>query len=148
MREAGWPFVGTEALATGRVTRRTLRSRHQRVYRNVYLPNGQELTPVTRAVAGWLWSGRTATVASVSAAALHGSRWLDARLPAELNRAAAGGADGIIMRLGDRPGQQRPASLSAGCGASAGPCRAPGGRLHLDGTDCRVVARSAPRRVT
>lgn len=68
------------------------------IYRNVYLPNGEELTPVTRAVAGWLWSGRTATVAGLSAAALHGSRWLDARLPAELNRAAAAEADGIVIR--------------------------------------------------
>lgn len=98
MRESGWPFVGTEALASGYATRRTLRSRHQMIYRNVYLPNGEELTPVTRAVAGWLWSGRTATVAGLSAAALHGSRWLDARLPAELNRAAAAEADGIVIR--------------------------------------------------
>ncbi|MCV7384358.1 endonuclease domain-containing protein [Mycolicibacter longobardus] len=98
MRQAGWPFVGTEALAAGRVTRRTLRSRHQMLYRNVYLPNGQELTPVTRAVAAWLWSGRAATVAGVSAAALHGSRWLDARLPAELNRTAPGSVDGIVIR--------------------------------------------------
>lgn len=98
MRNAGWPFIGTEALAEGSVTRRTLRSRHRMVYRNVYLSNDQELTPVTRAVAGWLWSGRTATVAGASAAALHGSRWLDSRLPAELNRAAAGDADGIVIR--------------------------------------------------
>lgn len=98
MGESGWPFIGTEALASGRVTRRTLRSRHQMIYRNVYLPHGEALTPVTRAVAGWLWSGRTATVAGVSAAALHGSRWLDARLPAELNRMTASHADGIVIR--------------------------------------------------
>ncbi|CAJ1499556.1 hypothetical protein MU0083_002207 [[Mycobacterium] kokjensenii] len=103
MSESAWPFLGTEALAVGRVTRRTLRSRHQMIYRNVYLPNGHELTPVTRAVAGWLWSGRTATVSGLSAAALHGSRWLDARTPAELNREAASDADGIVIhreRLG------------------------------------------------
>ena len=90
--------MGTEALASGLVTRRTLRSRHQMIYRNVYLPNGEELTPVTRAVAGWLWSGRTATVAGASAAALHGSRWLDVRLPAELNRAGAADTEGIVIR--------------------------------------------------
>lgn len=90
-----WPFVGTEALAAGRVTRRTLRSRHQMVYRNVYLPKGQPLTPVNRAVAAWLWSGRNATVAGLSAAALHGSQWIDPRFPAELNRAEA--CDGSIV---------------------------------------------------
>jgi very-short-patch-repair endonuclease len=84
-----WPFIGTEALSAGRVTRRTLRSQHQMVYRNVYLPNGQQLTPATRAVAAWLWSGRNATVAGLSAAALHGSRWIDPWGPAELNRAEA-----------------------------------------------------------
>ncbi|MGB3521759.1 MAG: hypothetical protein WBA50_09810 [Mycobacterium sp.] len=95
--DSTWPFLGTEALAAGSVTRRTLRSRYRSIYRNVYLPNGQELTPVTRAVAGWLWSGRTATVAGLSAAALHRSRWLDARLPAELNRKAASDAEGILI---------------------------------------------------
>lgn len=96
VRDSTGPFRGTERLAAGGVTRRTLRSRHQLIYRNVYLPNGQELTPVTRAVAAWLWSGRTATVAGLSAAALHGSRWLDPHAPAELNRAAAVAAEGIV----------------------------------------------------
>lgn len=95
--DSTWPFLGSEALAAGSVSRRTLRSRHRQIYRNVYLPNGVELTPVTRAVAGWLWSGRTATVAGLSAAALHGSRWIDARSPAELNRKSAGDADGIAI---------------------------------------------------
>lgn len=90
-----WPFVGTEALSGGRVTRRTLRSQHQMVYRNVYLPKGQPLTPVTRAVAAWLWSGRNATVAGLSASALHGSRWIDSHHPAELNRAE--GCEGPIV---------------------------------------------------
>src|SRR5579884_1513119 len=97
MGEYDWPFIGTEALAAGRVSRRTLRSRHQMVYRNVYIPNGQELTPVTRGVAAWLWSMRTATVAGLSAAALLGSRWIDPRLPAELNRPEACNVDGIVV---------------------------------------------------
>ncbi|SON59454.1 hypothetical protein MSIMFI_00937 [Mycobacterium simulans] len=93
-----WPFVGTEALSAGLVTRRTLRSRHEMVYRNIYLPKGQSPTPVTRAVAAWLWSGRNATVAGLSAAALHGSRWIDPRLPAELNRAEACSGSIVIHR--------------------------------------------------
>lgn len=89
------PFIGTEALAAGEVTRRTLRSRNEMVYRNVYVPKGHELTAVTRAVAAWLWSGRTATVAGLSAAALHGSHWIDSGLPAELYRRNGKPVNGI-----------------------------------------------------
>ena len=97
MGEQPWPFIGTEALAAGRVTRRTLRSQYQPVYRNVYVPNGHELTAVTRGVAAWLWSGRTATAAGLSAAALHGTRWIDSNLPAELYRRNGKPADGIVI---------------------------------------------------
>ncbi|GJF16418.1 hypothetical protein NGTWS0302_15650 [Mycolicibacterium cyprinidarum] len=80
MGQEAWPFLGTEARAAGRVSRRTLRSRHQRIYRDVYLPAGQKITPVTRAAAAWLWSGRAATAAGLSAAALHDRIRLDAVL--------------------------------------------------------------------
>ncbi len=91
------PFLGTEALAAGTVTRRTLASRHNAVYRNVYIPKGEELTPLTRAMAAWLWSGRQATAAGLSAAALYGTRWIDAGLPAELYRRNGKPVDGIII---------------------------------------------------
>jgi len=97
MGELDWPFIGTEALADGRVTRRTLRSRHEMIYRNVYLPKGCQLTPITRGVAAWLWSGREATIAGLSAAALHGSKWIDSQLPAELNRAEACDVDAVLI---------------------------------------------------
>lgn len=42
------------------------------------------ITAATRARAGWLWSGRTATVAGRSAAAVHGAAWIDAGDPVEL----------------------------------------------------------------
>ena len=72
MNEELLPFIGTEALSAGTVTRRTLASRHDMVYRNVYLGKGVELTPDRRAVAAWLWSGRNSTIAGMSASALHG----------------------------------------------------------------------------
>lgn len=98
MRGSDWPFVGTEALRAGEVSRRTLRSRHDMIHRNVYLPKGQQLTPVTKAVAAWLWSGQNTTVAGMSAAALHGARWIDPALPAELNRKeACRTVDGIVI---------------------------------------------------
>jgi len=96
-RHIHMPFLGTEALAAGTVNRYQLRTRYDAVYRNVYVPCGQKLTPVGKAVAAWMWSGRRATVAGVSAAALHGSLWIDARLPAELNQASRTKPPGILI---------------------------------------------------
>lgn len=74
-----------------------MRSRNTRVYRDVYLAGGVELTAETRAVAAWLWSGRQAVLGGLSAAALHGSQWIDAHLPAELFRRNGKPVDGIIV---------------------------------------------------
>jgi very-short-patch-repair endonuclease len=90
------PFIGTEALAAGAVSRRAL-AKHTMVYRNVYLPNDVELTPVRRAVAAWLWAGRNATLAGLSAAALHVSSWIDLELPAELIRTESRPPEGIVI---------------------------------------------------
>jgi very-short-patch-repair endonuclease len=97
MNEKSLPFIGTEALAAGTVTRRTLASRHDMVHRNVYSRKGVELTPDRRAVAAWLWSQRNATIAGMSAAALHGSQWIDSDQPAELIRQEACDVDGIVI---------------------------------------------------
>lgn len=97
MEKPGWPFRGTEALAAGVVTPHRLRTNYEMVHRNVYIPRGQKLTAVTRAVAAWLWSGRTATVAGLSAAALHRTGWTDDWLPAELNRRSRDKTSGIIL---------------------------------------------------
>lgn len=97
MENRDWPFRGTEALAAGLITPHELRTRFDSVYRNVYVPRGQPLTPVTRAVAAWLWSGRAATVAGLSAAALHRTAWIDPWLPAELNRRARDKTPGILL---------------------------------------------------
>ncbi|MCV7280411.1 hypothetical protein H7J88_12205 [Mycolicibacterium flavescens] len=91
------PFIGTEAVASGLVTRRTLVSRHDMIYRNVYVPKGVELTAELRARAAWLWSGRHATLAGMSAAALYGSKWIRPQLPAELIRPEACAVDGILI---------------------------------------------------
>jgi hypothetical protein len=95
MGDDKWPFLGTEAIEAGTATKRTLRSRNVMLYRNVYVPKGVKLTAATRAVGAWLWSGRDATIAGLSAAALHGSKWIDAALPAELIRSVPARVDGI-----------------------------------------------------
>lgn len=92
-----WPFLGTDALHRGDVTPRTLLSRYDRVYRNVYVPKGSEISPAERAVAAWLWSGRQSTLAGLSAAAILGSKWIDPRLPAELYRRNGKPVEGILI---------------------------------------------------
>ena len=55
------------------------------------------MTPEQKAHAAWLWSGRRATVAGVSAAAMHGAKWIDPRLPAELNQPSQHKTNGIVL---------------------------------------------------
>ena len=89
------PFLGTEAIAAGLATKRTLHSRYRKLYRNVYIPIGYELTAVAKAKAAWLFSGRSATLAGMSAAAVLGTNWVKPMLAAELIRAEACG-NGIL----------------------------------------------------
>lgn len=97
MGQPDGPFIGTEALAAGVVNRYQLGTRYDAVFRDVYVPKGTKLTPVDKAVAAWLWSGRRATPAGLSAAALHGSLWIDRHLPAELNQPSRHKTTGIIL---------------------------------------------------
>jgi hypothetical protein len=78
------PFVGSEAIARGVLTKSQLETRYYRVLRDVYVDRDAEITAKLRAEAGWLWTGRRGVVAGFSAAALHGSKWVDERRPVEL----------------------------------------------------------------
>ncbi len=80
----GEPFIGSEALAAGAVTRHALRRRFVAIHPDVYFPRDKDLTAVTRARAAWLWSRRRGVVAGHSASALHGANWVDHRAPAQL----------------------------------------------------------------
>lgn len=80
------PFLGTEAVAAGAVTRYELGTKYDMLFRNVYVPKDELVTAVDKAVGAWLWSGRRATVAGLSASALHGAKWIDTKSPAELNQ--------------------------------------------------------------
>lgn len=91
------PFLGSEAVAAGVVNPYQLKTNYDSVYRNVYVTAGQAISPVDRAIAAWLWSGRRATVAGLSAAALHGSLWIDAELPAEINQPHRHKTRGILL---------------------------------------------------
>ncbi len=78
------PFIGSEALASGVLTRHLLRTRFVALYPDVYVPPNANLTAVQRAYAAWLWSRRRGVVAGQSASALHRAKWVDAQTPAQL----------------------------------------------------------------
>lgn len=104
MGQLDGPFRANEALAAGLVTRYRLRTEFTAVHRNVYVPKGRELTAQTRPVAAWLWSGRRGALAGLSASAMYRAKWIDATLPAELNRRSRDKTNGIVLHsdvLGD-----------------------------------------------
>ncbi len=79
----GGPFVGSEAVAEGLLTRSQL-SRYTRLFRDVYVSPDTPVTAALRAKAGWLWAKRQGVVAGFAAAALHGSKWVDDTTTVEL----------------------------------------------------------------
>ena len=74
MRE---PFIGSEAIAAGALTKAQLATRCRRLFPDVYVGRDVGVDAKVRAIAGWLWSGRQGVVAGFAAAALHGSKWAD-----------------------------------------------------------------------
>ncbi|MUL66782.1 hypothetical protein BOO86_20075 [Mycobacterium sp. CBMA 234] len=79
-------ILGSEAVRAGRLTEHQLRARYRMVFRNVYLANDVAMTAELKARAGWLFAGPNAVLAGVSAAAVHGAKWLDPDAPAVIVR--------------------------------------------------------------
>lgn len=78
------PFIGSEAVANGVLRGHQLRARYRAVFPDVYAPKGCELTLDQRARAAWLWSHRKGILMGLTAAGLHGAKWVDSDLPVEL----------------------------------------------------------------
>ena len=74
------PFIGSEAVARGTLTRHELRTRFVAVHHDVYLSKQAELTAVVRAKACWLRTRGHGILAGFSASALHGAKWIDAKI--------------------------------------------------------------------
>jgi hypothetical protein len=92
--------VGSEALATGILTRQALRTKYVKLHHNVYAPVGFKLDAADKARAAWLWSRRTATLVGSSAAAMHGTCWLPSDAPAEIARVRHPAPQGIVIHIG------------------------------------------------
>jgi hypothetical protein len=96
--DSGEPFIGSDALASGALSRYQLRTRYRAVVPNVYLPRDVEPSLQLRIFAAWLWSGRTAIIVGAAAAALHGSKWIPDDVPVELNHANTRPPRGVLTR--------------------------------------------------
>ncbi|UXA16953.1 endonuclease domain-containing protein [Mycobacterium sp. SMC-4] len=78
------PFIGSEAVAAGVVGKHLLRTRFVALHPDVYTRPGVELNTHHRATAAWLWSRRGGVLAGLTAAALHGARYIEDSQPIEL----------------------------------------------------------------
>src|SRR3984957_12068298 len=92
------PFLGSEAVASGSVTRSQLSTRYARLFRDVYVNRDVQVTAALRAKAGWLWAKRQGVVAGVSAAALHGSKWVEDTTTVDLIHANRHRLPGLFVR--------------------------------------------------
>lgn len=91
-------FLGSEALAQGKITEHELRRWHRAIFRDVYVPSRHQLTLRDRIEGAWLWSRRRAVIAGVAASALHGARWIDDDIPIEVVWNCTRPPAGVIAR--------------------------------------------------
>ena len=99
------PFRGSEALASGRLTRHQLRTAHSRLFPDVYAVADSTVEPGSRVYAASLWAPSGSVIAGLGAALLHRERWwAPAAVESEIDVYAVGtphGTAGVrIRRLG------------------------------------------------
>ncbi|BDB45254.1 MULTISPECIES: hypothetical protein [Mycobacterium] len=92
------PFIGSEAVANGDVTKTELRARYKKLLRDVYVGPYVEMTPELRARAVWLWSRRRGTVAGLTASAVHGAEWVAPDAPLEILHTNRNSLPGLQVR--------------------------------------------------
>ena len=92
------PFLASEALATGRLTRHELTAQHRRLLPNVHASRCARLSLDERIAAAWLWSRREGVITGLAASALHGAQWIEPNVPVELNHPHNKCPAGVITR--------------------------------------------------
>lgn len=90
------PFVGSAAIAAGRLTPSQLRHRYRALYRDVYVPRRYEVLLRDRIV-GIALTCPDAVITGVAASAMHGAKWVGAAVPVEIVAAVRRQA-GLIVR--------------------------------------------------
>jgi hypothetical protein len=91
-------FIGSQAVRSGQLTGYQLRTDFRSIYQDVYVPRCRAVSLRDRTVGAWLWSRQRATIAGLTAAALHGAQWLDDDVPVELIWRNTHPPEGVIVR--------------------------------------------------
>ena len=91
-------FRGSEAIASGAITRARLRWNYHAVFPDVYEANTALPSLRRKTTAAWLWSRRGGIITGRAAAALHGARWIDADTSVEMLWRSGRPPAGIIVR--------------------------------------------------
>lgn len=91
------PFIGSEALRTGRLTRGQLRWNYAAIHPDVYVPKRSERTLEVNIRAASLWVPQ-GIVGGRAAAAVHGVSWIDATTPIEVIGRSRRPRPGVIVR--------------------------------------------------
>ncbi|WP_395307478.1 hypothetical protein V4U86_18920 [Mycobacterium sp. AMU20-3851] len=91
------PFLGSEALARGTMTRGVLRARYTADLPNIYLPKDTEPTLLDRAKAAWLWSKKSGIIAGRTAAGFYRDPWQISSDPVDLIARNSRHPPGIVL---------------------------------------------------
>jgi hypothetical protein len=91
-------FLGSEAIASGAITRGQLRSRYHAIFPDVYEPKAVAPSLRANTTGAWLWSKRRGVITGRAAAALHGALWVDKMAPVEMLWQNCNPPSGIICR--------------------------------------------------
>lgn len=98
MGEDFQPFIGSDAMALGRLSRHELRRHYRPIMPNIYLDKRIHPSLRQRVNAAHLWSRGEAVVSGLAASALHGAKWIDDDTPVELIWPNARPPKGVITR--------------------------------------------------
>ena len=91
-------FLGSEVLASGRLTEHELRRWYRPMFRNVYASKDLEPSLRARTTGAWLRTRRQGVVAGVAASALHGASWVDDDQDIEMIATSMRPQPGLIVR--------------------------------------------------
>ncbi|BBZ49747.1 hypothetical protein H7H82_01375 [Mycobacterium heidelbergense] len=96
--DSGKPFIGSEALACGALSRHQLRTQYCTVLPNVYLSRRVQPSLEQRIAAAGLWSRGRGIFTGAAAAALHGAKWIPDSVPIELAYGNSRPPRGVLTR--------------------------------------------------
>ncbi|MFG1930784.1 hypothetical protein ACGFK1_09005 [Mycobacterium sp. NPDC048908] len=92
------PILGTEAIASGALTRSALRWNYDAVHPSVYLDKKSPRDLYANTFAAWLWTRRRGIIAGRAAAALHGVQWIEDSAQIEVIAKHGRRQRGVVVR--------------------------------------------------